>query len=94
MITDEQAEDKLAFMVGDNARAELRSFVERIERLDEEIGALTDDRKEVFAEAKNAGFDTKTLRKLIALRRMDDEDRLKAAALMDLYAAALGMKQE
>jgi uncharacterized protein (UPF0335 family) len=74
-------------MVGDNAKAALRSFVERVENLNEEIDALTADRKEVFDEAKVSGFDPKTLRKVIALRRNPPD--AQAQALVDLYVAAL-----
>lgn len=93
MSTEDKAEDRLEFMVGDNARAMLRGYVERIEALNEEIAGLTGDRKEVFYEAKNAGFDAKTLRKLITLRKMADEDRTHTQALVDLYMDALGMKR-
>lgn len=69
----------------------LRAFVERVERLEEEKAALADDIKEVFAEAKAQGFDVKTLRKVIALRKKDAQERQEEEALLDTYLAALGM---
>ena len=69
----------------------LRSFVERIERLEEEKKTIVDDVKDVFAEAKGNGFDTKVLRRVIALRRQDQDERREQAAILDLYLEALGM---
>lgn len=69
----------------------LRSFVERIERLEEEKAALTADTREVYAEAKGEGFDTKVMRQVIRLRKMDREDRQEQEELLDLYKSALGM---
>ena len=69
----------------------LRSFIERIERLEEERRALADDIKEVYAEAKGAGFDTRTMRQLIRLRRMDKDDLDEQETLLDIYKRALGM---
>ena len=76
---------------GGIAQDVLRSFVERIERLEEEKKNLADDIKEVYAEAKGNGFDVKILRKIIAMRKMEDHDRQEQEALIDLYAHALGM---
>jgi len=73
------------------AQDQLRAFVERIERLAEEKQAIADDIKEVYAEAKGNGFDTKVLRQLIRLRKMDRAERLEQEAVLDLYMAALGM---
>ena len=73
------------------AAGELRALIERIERLEEEKKTIADDIKEVYAEGKGTGFDTKTLRTLIRLRRMDAAERQEAEALLDLYKAALGM---
>ncbi len=92
MTSEDKAKDKLDFTVGDNAAGALIGFVQRIERMNEEISALTEDRTEIFSEAKGVGFDTKILRKLIALRKMDEADRLEQTALIDLYMSALGMK--
>ena len=69
----------------------LKSFIERIERLDEEKRALAADIKEVYAEAKGAGFDIKTMREIIKIRRMDEDDLDERAALLDTYKRALGM---
>jgi uncharacterized protein (UPF0335 family) len=70
----------------------LRSFVERIERLEDEKSALTADIRDVFAEAKSAGFDTKIMRQVIKLRRMEQHDRNEQQELIDLYMHALGMR--
>ena len=69
----------------------LRSLVERIERLEEEKQALAGDIREVFAEAKGAGFDTKIMRQVIKLRKMESDDRQEQETLLDLYKQALGM---
>lgn len=87
-----EAEDKLNFAVGDNAKQALISLVERIERLEEEKSALGDDITEVYAEAKSTGFDTKILRQAIRIRKMDAADREEAQAILDLYLSALGVR--
>lgn len=69
----------------------LRAFIERVERLEEEKRALADDIKDVFVEAKGSGFDTKIMRKIVALRRQDVEKRREEETIMDLYKNALGM---
>lgn len=68
----------------------LRSFIERVERLEEDKQAIMADMKEVFAEAKGEGYDVKTLRQVIRLRKMDRADRQEQEALLDLYLSALG----
>jgi uncharacterized protein (UPF0335 family) len=73
------------------ARDQLKSIVERIERLEEEKAALAEDIKEVYAEAKANGYDTKILRTVIRLRKQDSAERQEQEALLDLYLAALGM---
>jgi len=73
------------------AQDQLRAFVERIERLEEEIKALNEDKSEVYAEAKGNGFDVKVLRKIIGDRRKDYAARMEFETIYDLYAAALGM---
>ena len=73
------------------AQDRLRSFIERIERLEEEKAALMADIKEVYAEAKGTGFDVKTMRTVIRLRKMEDNDRQEAEFLLDTYLSALGM---
>src|SRR6185295_1689813 len=76
------------------AKEHLRSFIERIERLEEEKKALADDIKEVYGEAKGTGFDTKVMRQVIRLRKLDSADRAEQEAMLDLYLTALGMKQD
>ncbi len=75
----------------DSAAVRLKSFVERIERLEEEKAATGADIKEVFAEAKGCGFDVKIMRQIIRLRKMDAADRAEQEELLDLYKRALGM---
>ncbi len=70
---------------------ELRNFVERIERLDAEKKDIADAQKEVFAEAKARGYDTKVMRKVIALRKRDADDVAEEEAVLDMYKEALGM---
>jgi len=77
--------------VGGIAGDRLRSFIERIERLNEEKRALSEDIKEVFAEAKETGFDPKIMRKLIALRKRDASDVDEEESLLEVYKRALGM---
>ena len=76
---------------GGVAKDQLRAFVERIERLEEEKKAISDDIKDVFAEAKANGFDTKTIRTVVRLRKQDSNERAEQEALLDLYLHALGM---
>lgn len=73
------------------ANDQLKSFVERVERLNEEKAALTADIREVYAEAKGVGFDTKTMRKVVALRRLDKADFQEQQAMLELYMSHLGM---
>ncbi|WP_435136943.1 DUF2312 domain-containing protein [Pseudopelagicola sp. nBUS_19] len=70
---------------------ELRQFVERIERLDIEKRDLVDQQKEVMAEAKARGYDTKVMRKLVALRKRDKDDIAEEEAILEMYKEALGM---
>ncbi len=77
--------------VGGIAADRLRSLIERIERLEEERKALGSDIKDIFAEAKSAGFDVKVMRKLIALRKVEAKDREEMDGLLDVYMRALGM---
>ena len=74
------------------AKDQLKSLVERIERLEEEKAALTADIREVYSEAKGLGFDTKIMRQVVRLRRLDRADRQEQEAILDLYLAALGMQ--
>jgi uncharacterized protein (UPF0335 family) len=73
------------------AREELRSFVERLEQLDSEKTDIADQMKEVMEEAKGRGYDTKVLRKIIALRKRDPQDLSEEEAILELYREALGM---
>ncbi len=77
--------------VGGIAGARLQSFMERIERLEEEKSALAEDIKEVYAEAKGVGFDAKIIRKIVSMRKMDGEKRREEEELLDLYKTAVGM---
>jgi len=70
---------------------ELRQFIERFERLEAEKKDIADQQKEVMAEAKGRGYDTKVLRKLVAMRRRDREDLAEEEAVLELYKQALGM---
>lgn len=79
-----------ADVIGEAAREHLKSFVQRIERLEEEKANIGADLKEVYAEAKSMGFDTKVLRKVISLRKMDRNDRAEMEAMLDLYLGAIG----
>ncbi|MCW5697260.1 MAG: DUF2312 domain-containing protein [Bauldia sp.] len=73
---------------------QLKAIVERIERLEEEKKALADDIRDVYAEAKANGYDTKTLRQVIKLRKQDRAEREEAEALLETYLHALGMLKE
>lgn len=76
------------------ARDQLRTIVERIERLEEEKKAIAEDIREIYLEAKANGFDAKTLRKVIAIRKKDSAKRQEEEAMLDLYLHALGMASE
>jgi uncharacterized protein (UPF0335 family) len=84
--TNEETKD-----VGGVAGQRLLSFIQRIETLEEEKAALAEDIKEVYAELKGTGFDVKTIRKIIALRKLDVEKRRESDELLDLYKTAIGM---
>jgi uncharacterized protein (UPF0335 family) len=74
------------------AAGQLKSVVERVERLEEEKAALAADIREIYAEAKGNGFDTKIIRQVIRIRRLDKADRQEQEAVLDLYLSALGMR--
>lgn len=76
---------------GGIAADRLRSFIQRIERLEEEKAALSADIREVYAEAKGTGFDTKIMRQIVRLRKMDDSARQEQEALLEVYRKALGL---
>ncbi|MBD0414242.1 DUF2312 domain-containing protein [Oryzicola mucosus] len=73
------------------AAGQLRALIERIERLEEEKKTISDDIKDVYAEAKGTGFDTKAIRTIVRLRKQDANERAEAETILDLYMAALGM---
>ncbi|MEH2512035.1 uncharacterized protein (UPF0335 family) [Nitrobacteraceae bacterium AZCC 1564] len=76
---------------GNVAAAELKQFVERIERLEEEKKAIADDVKEVFAELKGRGYDVKAVRQILRIRKQDANERQEQEAILDVYLQALGM---
>lgn len=84
-------EDKPDSDVGGIAADRLRSIIERVERLEEERKALGDDIKDIFSEAKSAGFDVKVIRQVIRLRKQEPADVEEQETLLDLYRRALGM---
>jgi uncharacterized protein (UPF0335 family) len=93
---DRELEDDVADLRGGGnseaiAMDQLRAFVERIEQMEEEKKAIADGIREIYAEAKGNGFDTKVLRGIIALRKQDHAERMKRQALTELYLHALGM---
>jgi uncharacterized protein (UPF0335 family) len=73
------------------AQDQIRAFIERIERMEEEKQAIADDIKEIYAEAKGNGFDVKVLRQIVRIRKQDAAERMEQEALLELYMAALGM---
>lgn len=77
--------------VGGITAEQLKAYVERVERLEEEKAAIAADVREVYAEAKANGFDVKIMRQVVRLRKMDSDDRSEQEALLDLYKRALGM---
>ena len=85
--SEEQAKD-----VGGVTGQRLRAFIDRVERLEEEKTALAEDIKEVYGEAKAVGFDKKTIRKIIRLRKMDIDKRREEDELLELYKSAIGME--
>ena len=76
---------------GGVAAERLKSFIERIERLEEEKTALTSDIREIYSEAKGTGFDTRIMRQIVRLRKLDDADRQEQQAILDTYKKALGL---
>jgi uncharacterized protein (UPF0335 family) len=77
---------------GTVAADQLRLFIERIERLEEEKKGITDDIKDVYAESKSNGYDTKTMRAIVRLRKMETHARQEADALLETYRSALGLE--
>ena len=78
--------------VHDVAQDQLRSFVERIERLEEEKKTIADDIKDVYLEAKATGYDPKIMRQIVRLRKMQPHDRQEMEAILQTYLSALGME--
>jgi uncharacterized protein (UPF0335 family) len=76
---------------GGIAADRLKSFIERIERLEEEKAALAGDIKEVYSEAKSSGFETKIMRQIVRLRKMDAQERTEQEQLLDVYKQAVGL---
>jgi uncharacterized protein (UPF0335 family) len=77
---------------GGIAADRLKSFIERIERLEEEKASIAGDIKEVYSEAKSSGFETKIMRQIVRLRKLDRADFQEHEAILDLYMSALGMR--
>jgi len=73
------------------AKDQLKAIIERIERLEEEKKATSDDIRDVYAEAKGTGFDVKALRRIVSLRKQDTDQRREEAAVLEMYMNALGM---
>lgn len=99
-LRTEITQDAIKTMAGKNinttpeqtfAAGQLRALLERIERLEEEKKTIADDIKDVYAEAKGNGFDTKAIRTIIRLRKQDQAEREEFETILDLYKAALGM---
>ncbi|MGO9423640.1 DUF2312 domain-containing protein [Roseiarcus sp.] len=83
--------DEIAAGIEEVNAGHLRAFIERIERLEEEKRALSDDIKDVYGEAKANGFDVKVMRKIVSIRKQDRDKRIEEETILDLYLAALGM---
>ena len=86
-----EAKKKPTSGTGEVNAGHLRSFIERVERLEEEKKALSADIKDVYGEAKANGFDVKIMRKIVSIRKQDRDSRLEEETVLDLYLAALGM---
>lgn len=85
---------KNSVTVGGIETTKLKSYIERIERLEEEKAGLSSDMRDIFAEAKSNGFDTKTMRQVLKLRKMKVNERTEAEYMLDLYKRALGMESD
>ncbi len=88
-MNDKPGDDRAA--TGGIAADRLRSIIERVERLEEERKALSSDIKDIYAEAKSAGFDVKVIRQIIRLRKLEPADVEEQETLLDIYRRALGM---
>ncbi len=78
---------------GEISSERLKSFIKRIEKLEEDKAAVAEDLKEVYAEAKGTGFDTKIIRKIVSMRKIELEKRREMDELLELYKSALGMDE-
>lgn len=87
---DDPAEFDEPDVLNPAAQGRLRSIIERVERLEEDKASIATDIKEVFAEAKGEGYDVKTLRKVVRIRKQDKAKRQEEEAILDLYLSALG----
>ena len=90
-VHDDAAHEAGPTAVGGIAADRLRSIIERVERLEEERKALSSDIKDIFAEAKSAGFDVKVIRQIIRIRKLEPADVEEQETLLDVYRRALGM---
>ena len=89
-MADDASFDATPDVLNATAQGRLRTIVERLERLEEDKAAIANDLKEVFAEAKGEGYDVKTLRKVLRIRKQDKAKRQEEEAILDLYLSALG----
>jgi uncharacterized protein (UPF0335 family) len=93
-IAAAEQDDAPAETLHGSAKDHLRAFIERIERLEEEKAALAEDIREVYAEAKSSGFDSKAIREIVRIRRLDDHERQEREGLLATYMHALGMVKD
>ena len=91
VFVPEDSQDNQGAVAGGIAAERLRSIIERVERLEEERKALAGDIKDIFSEAKSAGFCPKTIKQIIRIRKMEPADVEEAETLLDIYRRALGM---
>lgn len=81
----------MAESLGNNSTEQLRSIIERVERLEEEKAGIAADIKDIYAEAKGNGFDAKTIRRIVRVRKQDAQKRAEEEAILDAYMSALGL---
>lgn len=90
-MTTRRSDEHTAIGSNSVAADELKAIIERVERLDEEIASLNSDKSDLFSEAKANGFNTKIIKRIIAMRRKDHAERKEEEAILELYLEALGM---
>ena len=90
-MAEAQAKDDIATGTAEVNAGHLKAFVERIERLEEEKKAISDDIRDVYAEAKGNGYDVKAMRAVVRLRKQDKDERMEYEAVLETYMHALGM---